>query len=120
MCESESGGLCPSSFLNYFSRTNTAGDNCELSPKRVCTVDDAGSPSLLFVVHVCKIKFCILNCSFCTVMTTSQKMLGRTLKMEDVEARLKTYLWHSQLNFNSVLTTHIHWLGHVKVCCVHT
>ena len=67
------------SILNYFSRTNMAGDDCEPSPKRVRTVDDAGSPSPLFVVHVCKIKFRILNCSFCTVMTTSQKMLGRTL-----------------------------------------
>ena len=33
------------SILNYFSRIKTAGDNCEPSPKRVCTVDDAGSPS---------------------------------------------------------------------------
>ena len=34
------------SILNYFSRTNTAGDECEPSPKRVWhTVDDAGSPS---------------------------------------------------------------------------
>ena len=34
------------SILNYFSRTNTAGDDCELSPKWVRTVDDAGSQSL--------------------------------------------------------------------------
>ena len=33
------------SILNYFSRTNTASDNCEPSLKRVRTVDDAGSPS---------------------------------------------------------------------------
>ena len=33
------------SILNYFSRTNTAGDDCELSPKRVRTVDDARSQS---------------------------------------------------------------------------
>ena len=33
------------SILNYFSQTKTAGDDCEPSPKRVCTVDDAGSPS---------------------------------------------------------------------------
>ena len=34
------------SILNFFSRTNTAGDDCEPSPKRVRTVDDAGSQSL--------------------------------------------------------------------------
>ena len=31
--------------LSYFSQANTAGDNCEPSPKRVHTVDDAGSQS---------------------------------------------------------------------------
>ena len=33
------------SILNYFSLTNTAGDDCEPSPKRVRTVDDADSQS---------------------------------------------------------------------------
>ena len=33
------------SILNYFSRTNMAGDDCEPSPKWVRTVDNAGSQS---------------------------------------------------------------------------
>ena len=33
------------SILNYFSRTNTADDDYEPSPKRVCTVDNVGSQS---------------------------------------------------------------------------